>query len=280
MQKSNSKAKEQFLDELVSFMQNKGFIWGPFPEIYGGFSGFYAYGPMGKLLKNKVENSVRKVFQKHRLWELECPIVLPNMVWKASGHLDTFVDKVIACSKCKAVFRADKLIEENYDTSADGFSDQQLLNFIQEKKIRCPSCKGEFDYDIKKESLMMSTSVGGIDASLRPETATVTYLPFKRYYEFFRKKLPVGVFQIGKAFRNEVSPRQHVIRSREFTQAEGQLFIDPKEKSKWEKYHEIKKHKLPLWTHQDQKAGKEPSLITVEDAIKKKILQFTSYAWC
>ena len=280
MQKSNSKAKEQFLDELVSFMQNKGFIWGPFPEIYGGFSGFYAYGPMGKLLKNKVENSVRKVFQKHRLWELECPIVLPNIVWKASGHLDTFVDRVITCEKCKAVFRADKLIEENHDVSADGFSDQQLLNFIQEKRIRCPTCKGEFEYDIKKESLMMRTWVGGIDASLRPETATVTYLPFKRYYEFFRKKLPIGVFQIGKVFRNEVSPRQHVIRSREFTQAEGQLFIDPKEKNNWEMYHEVKKHKLPLWTHQDQKAGKEPSLITIEDAIKKKILQFTSYAWC
>ena len=280
MQKSAFKGKEQFLDELVSFIQNKGFIWGPFPEIYGGLSGFYAYGPLGKLLKNKVENTVRGVFQKHGFWELECPIVLPNIVWEASGHLKTFVDRVIQCSKCKGIFRADKLIEETHDVAADGFSDQQLLNFIQEKKVRCPSCKGEFDYDIKKESLMMSTHVGDVDASLRPETATVTYLPFKRYYEFFRKKLPIGVFQIGKAFRNEVSPRQHVIRSREFTQAEGQLFIDPKEKSQWEKYDDIKKQKLPLWTHQDQKAGKDLSLITVEDTIKKKIIRHTSYAWC
>jgi glycyl-tRNA synthetase len=274
------KKKGAFLEELLAFVQNKGFVWGPFPEIYGGFSGFYAYGPLGTLLKHKVENAVRGVFQRHGFWELECPIVLPNIVWKASGHLDTFVDKAIQCSKCKGLFRADKLIQEQHDVSADGFSDQQLLNFIQEKKMKCPNCKGDFVYNIKKENLMMQTRVGGMDASLRPETATVTYLPFKRYYEFFRKKLPIGVFQIGKAFRNEVSPRQHMTRSREFTQAEGQLFVDPKEKSMWEKYEQMKKEKLPLWTYQLQKEHKDFKMMSMEEAIKNKVVQHTSYAWC
>ena len=277
---SKEKDKGAFLEELIAFIQNKGFVWGPFPEIYGGFSGFYAYGPLGKLLKNKVENSVRRVFQKYGFWELECPIVLPNIVWKASGHLDTFVDRAISCSKCKGMFRADKLIEEQFDVVADSFSDQQLLNFIQEKRMRCPSCKGEFTYDIVKENLMMQTRVGGVDASLRPETATVTYLPFKRYYEFFRKKLPIGVFQIGKAFRNEISPRQHMTRSREFTQAEGQLFVDPKEKGNWERFDDVKKDRLPLWTWQDQKAEKQPIMMTLDDALKKKFMKQSSYAWC
>lgn len=278
----NSKEKDRgaFLDELLPFLQNKGFIWGPFPEIYGGLSGFYSYGPLGKLLKNKVEQAVRRVFQKHGFWELECPIVLPNIVWEASGHLNTFVDRVVACGTCTAVFRAEKLIEETHDVAADGFSDQQLLNFLQEENIRCPSCGGEFTYDIKRENLMMKTSVGGIAASLRPETATVTYLPFRRYYEFFRKKLPIGVFQIGKAFRNEVSPRQHVIRSREFTQAEGQLFIDPLEKNEWEKYEAITKDKLPLWTSKDQHAEKKHCLVSVEEAVKRKHFQSRAYAWC
>jgi len=280
MPKNEKKGKRaKFLDELVSFLQSKGFLWGPFPEIYGGFSGFYSYGPLGKLLKNKVEDTLRKTFQSNGFWEVECPIVLPDIVWKASGHLDTFVDRTVSCKKCNGAFTADKLIEEKYDVSADAFSDQQLLNFINEKKIRCPACGGEFNYDIKKQSLMMKTWVNDIDASLRPETATVTYLPFKRYYEFFRKKLPICVYQIGKAFRNEISPRQHVLRSREFTQAESQLFIDPIFKNKWDKYNEIKKEKLPFWSHEVQKKNKKVEVISVEAAMKKKYLQTKSYAW-
>lgn len=272
--------KTEFLKELISFIQEKGFIWGPEPEIYGGFAGFYTYGPLGKLLKNKIENNIRKIFQINGFYEIEGPIVLPDNVWKASGHLETFKDRIIECEKCKAKFRPEKLIEENFDETADAFSDQQLLNFIKKNKIKCPSCNGDFKYDIQKQSLMMKTKVAGQDASLRPETATVTYLPFKRYYSFFRKKLPIGVFQIGKAFRNEISPRQHVIRGREFTQAEGQLFINPEKKNSWEKFEEIKKEKLPLWTHQNQKANKKHKLITLNQAIKKKYLQSQAYAWC
>ena len=127
---------------------------------------------------------------------------------------------------------------------------------------------------------MMKTKVAGIESSLRPETATVTYIPFKRYYEFFRRKLPVGIFQIGKAFRNEISPRQSVLRGREFTQAEGQLFIDPSKKNDWERYELIKKEKLPIWDYKLQKAEKAQIMMSVADGIKKKLFQSKAYAWC
>ena len=274
------KEREQFLKEFTSFLQDRGFIWGPSPEIYGGFAGFYTYGPMGKLLKNKIENNVRKIFQSNDFWELETPIVLPDIVWKASGHLETFADRMVKCSKCEAIFRADKLIEDVIEKSVDHYSDQQLLNAISENNIKCLSCKSEFKYEIDKQSLMMKTKVAGESAALRPETATVTYLPFKRYYKFFRGKLPLGVFQIGKAFRNEISPRQHVIRGREFTQAEAQIFIDPEKKNDWEKFEEIKKVKLPFWSWQAQDGNKKPSMLTVEGALRKGLVKTKSYAWC
>ena len=278
--KVDQKERENFLTDLSSFMQSKGFIWGPFPEIYGGIAGFYSYGPLGKLLKEKIEKSVKRTFQSNGFWEVECPIVLPDVVWKASGHLDTFEDRIVTCSKCKSVFRADKLIEESHDVSADAYSDVELMNFINEHKINCPSCKSGFNQEIKGQSLMMKTEVGGIEASLRPETATVTYIPFKRYYEFFRRKLPLGVFQIGKAFRNEISPRQSVLRCREFTQAEGQLFIDPSEKNNWEKFDEISNEKLPIWSYKDQKSEDEHSFLSVNDCFNSKLFQSKAYAWC
>jgi len=211
--------------EFLSFVQEAGLIWGPSPEIYGGLAGFYTYGPLGKLLKNKVEKSIRKTFNQNQIREIESPTILPNEVWKASGHLDTFQDRTIKCSKCEAVFRADKLIEETNDISADTFNDKQILKFIKDKKIKCPTCKKDFENKLNYQNLMMSTQVAGQPVSLRPETATGTYLPFVRLNSYFRKKIPFGVFQIGKAYRNEISPRQNVIRGREFTQAELQIFL-------------------------------------------------------
>src|SRR3989338_9620893 len=103
---------QERLAELLPFIADNGFIWGPSPEIYGGVAGFYDYGPLGKLVKNNVENAIRKVFIRHDFWEVECPTVMPAIVWKASGHLGGFTDPLIQCSKCGAEFRVDKLIEE------------------------------------------------------------------------------------------------------------------------------------------------------------------------
>jgi len=270
---------EQFLKDLHAFMQSKGFVYGPFPEIYGGVSGFYAYGPIGKLLKNKVENSVRNLFFSHGFRELECPTVLPDVVWEASGHLNTFSDKTIECLKCKSLFRVDKLIEEKTDKETSAMSDKDFLSILKKEKITCPSCKGSFKEEIKNYSLMMKTEVALKPFSLRPETATVTYLPFKRLNEYFRK-LPFGVFQIGKAYRNEISPRQHLLRMREFTQAEGQIFVDPKEKNNWPKFEKIKKEKLPLYTSNHQNGNSKHDSITLEAAIEKKLIKSKAYAWC
>ncbi len=268
-----------FLKDLHAFMQSKGFVYGPFPEIYGGVSGFYAYGPLGKLLKNRVENSVRSIFFGNGFRELECPTILPDIVWEASGHMQTFTDKIIECAKCKSVFRVDKLIEEFAHKETAGWSDTQMLDAIKKEKIHCPSCKGSFKDEIRSYSLMMKSEVAGKQFSLRPETATVTYLPFKRLNEYFRK-LPFAVFQIGKAYRNEISPRQHLLRMREFTQAEAQLFIDPKEKDNWQKYEHIKKDKLPLYTSHHQEKNLKVEMITLEDALKHKHIQSKAYAWC
>ena len=280
--KKKSQGKKEMSEEkeFSSFINEFGLIWGPEPEIYGGLAGFYTYGPLGKLLKNKVENSVRKIFNSNGLRELEGPTVMPDSVWEASGHLETFSDRIVNCSKCKAVFRADKIIEEKFDVAADAWSDKKILDFISEKEIKCPSCKGAFENKIETQSLMMKTKVAGTEASLRPETATVTYLPYQRFYNYFRRKLPLGVFQIGKAYRNEISPRQNVIRGREFTQAEGQIFIDPDMKNNWEKFEEIKDKKLPFWDHEAQDKEEVPIEISIEEALKKGFIKSQAYGWC
>jgi glycyl-tRNA synthetase len=274
-------AEKEELKQLMTFMAEKGFVWGPEPEIYGGVAGFYTYGPLGKLLKNKVEESIRKVFHRNEMMEVECPTVLPRKVWEASGHLGGFTDPLIACSKCKSTFRLDKLIEEiNPDLAVGVVGDKQLLDIVDKNSLKCPNCKGKFDMKVVKHNLMMQTTIGvDTEAYNRPETATTTYLPFPRFMEFFRDKVPFGVFQIGKAYRNEISPRQHLMRCREFTQAEGQLFIFPEQKDGFERYDDIKDVKMPFWTEKRQKEKKGPEMISCAAALKKKYVKTQAYMW-
>jgi glycyl-tRNA synthetase len=267
-------------EEFNSFCKRNGFIWGPEPELYGGLSGFYTYGPLGKLLKNNVENKIRDIFTKNGFWEIEAPIVMPEIVWKASGHLERFVDPLIRCSKCKSSFRADKIIEEKYDVVADAFTKKKMLDFIKKHKITCPKCKSKFVDKIEDFNLMMKTEVAGEVAFNRPETATTTYLPFKNYYDYFRRRLPIKVFQIGKVFRNEISPRQNVLRGREFTQAEAQLMIKASEKNNFFAFDEIKKEKLPFWPAEYQESNKKPVIKSIEYAFKNKWQKNKAYAWC
>ncbi len=282
----NKKTSEEFRKNLIAFMQQKGFVWGPSPEIYGGISGFYTYAPLGKLLKNNVENSIRKIFQKQDFWEVECPTVLPKIVWEASGHLGGFTDPVIKCSKCKSTFRADKLIEEKYfELGEEGktapIENDKMLTVMSELGIKCPSCKSEFEQEIKSHNLMMKTTIGlDTEAYNRPETATTTYLPFPRYVEFFRSKLPFGVFQIGKAYRNEISPRQHLLRCREFTQAEGQFFIFEADKKEYPAFDKVKDKVLPFWTYTAQNEETGVEHITLEAAYEKGYLKNRAYASC
>jgi glycyl-tRNA synthetase len=274
------KEQQKFQIEIAKYLAEKDFIYGPEPELYTPVAGFYSYGLIGKAMKNKVEDTIRGVFTRNGFFEVEMPIVTPEIVWKASGHLDSFNDPVIICSKCKGSFRADKLIEEKTGIAADSFSDEKLISTIKDKEVTCPSCKGRFDLEIQRHSLMMKTTIGkDTIAYNRPETATTTYLPFKRYANFFRGKLPFTVFQIGKAFRNEISPRQHLLRQREFTQAEAQIFLSKEQKKKFDPFKEVENEKLPLWTEELQKKNKKPELVSLKDALKKKYLKNQAYAW-
>jgi len=214
-----------FSEKLDSFMVDNGVIWGPEPEIYGGLSGFHTYGPLGKLLKRKIEDMVRSELEKEDFFEIEAPSIAPKEVWEASGHLETFVDPMITCEKCDSDFRADKLLEDE-DVIADSLSYQELGSMIADKGIRCPKCGSQQWGDINPYNLMVETEIGKNNVAYnRPETATTSYLPFNHLYYFFRKKLPMKIFQIGKAWRNEISPRKGVVRGREFTQAEAQMLL-------------------------------------------------------
>lgn len=278
MVEKKEEAKE-FTSKLVAFCQERGFIWGPSPELYGGLAGFYEYGPLGKLLKNNVENTLRKVFALHDFWEVECPTIMPASVWKASGHLGHFTDPLITCSKCGANFRVDRLIDELFpDTHVET---ENYLSFLKEHSVKCPSCKGAFIEEIKQHNLMMKTTVGlDTEAYNRPETATTTYLPFNRYFDHFRKKLPFGVFQIGKAYRNEISPRQFTLRMREFTQAEAQLFIFKDQKNEYAGFEEVKnKEELPFWSKEAQREKKGIEIMSVEDALKKGFIKNKAYGY-
>ena len=270
--------KNQFSETLTTYLKEKGFVYGPEPEIYGGISGFYAYGPLGKRLKNNIEAIIRKHFNSQGFFEVEYPIITPSIVWKASGHLAGFNDPVILTEDGKESFRADKLIEEMSGIAADHFTDEQLIKIIKEKNIKSPAGK-KLALKIERHTLMMRTTIGtSTEAYNRPETATTTYLGFKNYLDFFRDKLPFGVFQIGKAFRNEISPRQHLLRSREFTQAESQTFLFPEMKKTWP-IEDSKDNLMPIWTEQMQKESKEPVQMTLSQTLEKKVLKNKAYAW-
>ncbi|MGI6589886.1 MAG: glycine--tRNA ligase [Candidatus Iainarchaeum sp.] len=272
--------KKEFQLELAKYLSEKDFIYGPEPELYGPIAGFYTYGLVGKAMKNKLEEVIRESFTSNNFFEIEYPLISPQVVWEASGHLKGFNDPIVNCSKCKATFRADKLIEETTGISADSFKDEELINTIKEHEILCPNCKGRFNLEIQRQSLMMKTTIGkDTIAYNRPETATTTYLPFKHYVNFFRGKLPFTVFQIGKAFRNEISPRQHLLRQREFTQAEAQIFISAEQKNNFEEFSKNQNEILPLWTEALQKSKSKPINLTLKEALEKKVLKNQAYAW-
>jgi glycyl-tRNA synthetase len=271
----------EHLKALIAFSSQKGFIWGPEPEIYGGVSGFYTYGPLGKLLKNRIESIIRERFVRAEFYEVECPIVMPRPVWEASGHLAGFSDPVLSCAKCSANVRADEFIGEKFPELKESLRAENILKVVEEKGLKCPVCGSDFKKEVLQHNLMMKTTIGiSGESFLRPETATTTYLPFPRYADFFRNKLPFGVFQIGKAFRNEISPRQYLLRLREFTQAEGQLFIHPDEKKSYYRFDVIADAILPM-VHAGAQVGDRFNIeeMSLKDALTKGYMKSKAYAW-
>lgn len=255
--------------KILDISRRRGIIYPSF-EIYGGVSGFYDYGPVGALIKNNVENLIREYYLiDEGCLEVQCPTLSPESVWIASGHVQNFADMMTECLKCGEPYRADHLIKDQVE-SADGMNIEDVQKFIDERKIKCPKCKGDLDR-IYNYNLMFGTHIGPgrskIKAYLRPETAQTTYLGFKRLWEVARKKLPFGVLQIGHSFRNEISPRQGMIRLREFNQAEIQFFTDPEVKTT-PRFGEVSGIKTRIL----HKNTSEPVEMTIGEAFEQKII--------
>ena len=241
-------AVEKTMEKLVSLCKNRGFIF-PGSEIYGGLANSWDYGPLGVEFKNNVKKAWWKKFVQEYKDNvgLDAAILMNTGVWRASGHVGGFSDPLMDCKECKARFRADKLVED-YMTeqgvevaSADGWSNEQLMDYIKENNIVCPKC-GKLNYtDIRQFNLMFKTHQGITEESanevyLRPETAQGIFVNFKNAQRTSRKKVPFGVAQIGKSFRNEITPGNFTFRTREFEQMELEFFCKPGTDLEWFKF--------------------------------------------
>ncbi|MDF1558119.1 MAG: glycine--tRNA ligase [ANME-2 cluster archaeon] len=267
-------------DSVMELAKRRGYLWSSF-EIYGGTAGFYDYGPLGAMLKRRVENIWRDIFVINEgYYEIEVPTIGIEDVFVASGHVGGFSDPLSECQKCHEAFRADHLVED-VASNPDTLSSDELSDIIQDNNITCPDCGGKLG-DVYEFNLMFSTNIGPGSKRigyLRPETAQGMFVDFPRLLRFYREKLPFGVTQIGKAYRNEISPRQGVIRLREFTQAEAEIFVDPRDKTH-PGFDSIRDHVINLYSDPAQSSGTEPIEMSLGEAVEQGIIahQFLAYA--
>ncbi|MFW9772352.1 MAG: glycine--tRNA ligase [Candidatus Thorarchaeota archaeon] len=270
------------IETFNSLLKRRGFIWGPSPEIYGGLAGFYSYGPAGMELKNNILSMFRRELRYFGFGEVECPTIMPEIVWSASGHLDRFIDPVVKCKDCNSLYRVDNLLQDVLPgTMIDSLSIEKMEDLIKKNNISCPKCGKAFQ-KIEEYNLMLKTVIGNDSiAYLRPETATTTYLLFNRLNQDARRQYPIKIYQFGKAYRNEISPRQLILRMRAFDQLELQLFIGKEQEMDFEDYREVENNKLPLldWKLQEKKL-EAPKLISLEQAIKNGIIKKPAFAYC
>ena len=242
------KNTEKTMDKIVALCKNRGFVY-PGSEIYGGLANSWDYGPLGVELKNNVKRAWWQKFVQENPYNvgLDSAILMNPQVWVASGHVTTFNDPLIDCKSCKMRHRADKLIEgwlaENPmpDVNVEAMTNDEMVAFIREQKIPCPGC-GKSDFtDIRKFNLMFKTHQGvtedtAAEVYLRPETAQGIFVNFKNIQRTTRRKIPFGVCQIGKSFRNEITPGNFIFRIREFEQMECEFFCKPGTDLEWFSY--------------------------------------------
>ena len=236
---------EKNFDTVVAHMKNSGFVFQG-SEIYGGLSNTWDFGPIGIELKNNIKNAWWKKFiqEDPNNVGIQSAILMNPEVWVASGHVGGFSDPLMDCKKCKSRFRADQLIENfsNGEENPSGWSKEQMKSYIDDNKIACPNCGAHDFTDIREFNLMFKTFQGVVEDSkntiyLRPETAQGMFVNFKNVQRTMRKKLPFGIGQIGKSFRNEITPGNFIFRMREFEQMEMEFFVKPGEDLKWYEYY-------------------------------------------
>ena len=231
------------MENLVNLCKQYGIIYQG-SEIYGGLANTWDFGPVGAELKNNIKKAWKKKFIQEDVNNvgLDSAILMNPKVWEASGHISTFSDPLIDCKHCKTRYRADKLVEDDGIEDAGGMSNTDLINYINEHKIVCPKC-GKLDYtDIRQFNLMFKTFQGVTEDSkstiyLRPETAQGIFADYQNIQRSMRLKLPFGVGQIGKSFRNEITPGNFIFRVREFEQMELEFFCKPGSELEWFKYY-------------------------------------------
>ncbi|WP_308855415.1 glycine--tRNA ligase, partial [uncultured Methanosphaera sp.] len=267
-------------EEMMSISKKRGFLYPSF-EIYSGVAGFYDYGPLGGMLKNNIMNLWRNYYiNQEQFYEIEAPTIMPRETLKASGHVDNFTDPMVKCSECKEVYRADHIIEDAINKEVEGLPDETLTQIIQDNNIVCENCGGKLG-DVESYNLMFKTQIGVSGKQtgyMRPETAQGIFIAFKRISRFYKDKLPFGIVQLGKSYRNELSPRQGVIRLREFTQAEAEIFVDPSDKTH-KNYEKIQDYTLKLYGQKQQLENLEPITITVKKAVDEGIISSEMIAY-
>ncbi len=254
--------------DLLGLCKRRGFIWPSF-EIYGGVAGMFDYGPLGCALRNNITDVWRAIYKgREGFVEIDSETVNPREVFKASGHVDEFADLITYCTKCQAPFRADHLVKEFYD-NPDVLSPEELDQAFVDHNVKCPECGGDLG-KVEEFNLMFKTNIGPGSARigyLRPETAQGIFVNFNNLYRYNREKLPLGVIQTGRGYRNEIAPRQGMIRMREFNMMEVELFVDPEDKD-WPRFPKIENETITLVPN----TTCEPVTMTIKEAVDKGII--------
>ncbi len=233
---------EKTMEKIVALCKGRGFVY-PGSDIYGGLANSWDYGPLGVELKNNVKKAWLKKFVQESPTNvgLDSAILMNPQVWVASGHVGGFSDPLMDCKDCKSRHRADKLIEDFSGTAADGWSNEQMMAYIRENNIACPDCGSHNFTDIRQFNLMFKTFQGVTEDAkselyLRPETAQGIFVNFANIQRTTRRKIPFGVAQVGKSFRNEITPGNFIFRIREFEQMELEFFCKPGTDLEWFRY--------------------------------------------
>ncbi|MBW2997285.1 glycine--tRNA ligase [Candidatus Woesearchaeota archaeon] len=273
------------IDDMAVFCKRKGFVF-PSSEIYGGMAGFFDYGPNGTELKNNLKNEWWKFHVQSRqdIVGIDGSIITNPQVWVASGHVAGFGDVMVECRKCHERMRADHLIEEQLKIAAEGLSPEDFGKLIVENNVKCSKC-GNAELDTPKVfNLLFKTSVGAVEgekstAYLRGETAQIIFAEFKNVYETSRLKLPFGIAQMGKAFRNEIAPRHFLFRCREFEQMEIEYFIHPDKHGECPYIDEVVEEKLLVYSAEMQEKKQEAQEMTVKKSLADGVVKSPWHAY-